>query len=74
MDFILGDMHVGIEVKGTPRIHEGHARGLKALMEEHTVKRAIIVSLEKEPKSLGPSLEVLPWELFLKALWSGELL
>ena len=73
VDFILGDMNVAIEVKGTQRVHSGHVRGLKALLEEHSVERAIIVSLEKEPKRLESSLEVLPWQLFLEALWSGEL-
>jgi len=73
VDFILGEMNVAIEVKGTQRIHRGHTRGLKALLEENSVGRAIIVSLEKQPKRLESSLEVLPWQLFLEALWSGEL-
>lgn len=73
VDFILGDMDVAIEAKGTRRVHSGHARGLKALLEEHSVERAIIVSLEQQPKKLGYSLEVLPWQIFLEALWSGEL-
>ncbi|MCK4604049.1 MAG: DUF4143 domain-containing protein, partial [Deltaproteobacteria bacterium] len=73
VDFILGDMDVAIEAKGTQRVHSGHARGLKALLEEHSVERAIIVSLEQQPKKLGYSLEVLPWQVFLEALWSGEL-
>jgi len=72
VDFILGDMNVAIEVKGTQKIHSGHARGLKALLEEHLVERAIIVSLEKEPKRLESRLEILPWQLFLEELWSGE--
>ena len=73
VDFILGDMNVAIEVKGTQRVHSGHARGLKALLEEHSVERAIIVSPEKEPKRLESPLEVLPWQLFPEALWSEEL-
>jgi uncharacterized protein len=73
VDFILGDMDAAIEVKGTRRVHSGHARGLKALLEEHSVKRAIIVSLEQQPKKLGLSLEVLPWQAFLEALWAGEI-
>ena len=73
VDFILCDMNVAIEVKGSQKIHSGHARGLKALLEEHLVERAIIVSLEKESKRLESRLEVLPWQLFLEALWSGEL-
>ena len=73
VDFILGDMNAAIEVKGSQRIHSKHTRGLRALMEEHTVSRAVIVSLEKQPRKIDSSIEVLPWQIFLEALWSGEL-
>ena len=73
VDFILGDMNVAIEVKGSRRVHSTHTRGLQALLEEHTVKRAVIVSLEKQSRKLDSSIEVLPWQAFLETLWSGEL-
>jgi len=73
VDFILDDMNVAIEVKGSHRIHSSHTKGLRALLEEHTVKRSIIVSLEKQPRKLDSSIEVLPWQVFLEELWSGEL-
>ena len=73
VDFILGDMNAAIEVKGSQRIHTKHMRGLRALMEEHTVDRAIVVSLEKQPRKLDSSVEVLPWQDFLEELWSGEM-
>lgn len=73
VDFILGDMDVALEVKGSARIHSGHTKGLIALLEEQSVRRAIIVSLEKQPKKLGPAINVLPWEIFLDMLWSGDL-
>ena len=71
--FVLDDMNVAIEVKGSQRVHSTHTRGLRALLEEHTVKRAVIVSLEKQPRKLDSSIEVLPWQVFLNTLWSGEL-
>ena len=73
VDFILGEENVAVEVKGSYRVHSTHARGLRALLEEHTVKRAVIVSLEKQPRKPDSFIEVLPWQLFLEALWSGEL-
>jgi predicted AAA+ superfamily ATPase len=73
VDFILGNMDVAIEVKGSHRVHSAHARSLRALLEEHTVKRAIIVSLEKQSRKPNPFIEVLPWQIFLEELWSGEL-
>lgn len=73
VDFILGDMNIAIEVKGTPRVHSGHAKGLKALLEEQTVGKAIIVSLESQVRKLDRHIEALPWQVFLEALWSGDL-
>ena len=73
VDFVLDDMAVAIEVKGSQRVHSTHTRGLRALLEEHTVKRAVIVSLEKQQKKLDSSIEVMPWQVFLNTLWSGEL-
>ncbi len=73
VDFILGDMDVAIEVKGSQNVHSGHTRGMRALIEEHRVKRAIIVSLDKHPRVLEAGLEVLPWQDFLKLLWEGGL-
>jgi len=37
------------------------------------LKRAIIVSLESQPRKLDSTIEVLPWNLFLEQMWSGEL-
>ena len=73
VDFVLDDMNVAIEVKASQRVHSTHTRGLRALLEEHTVKRAVIVSLEKQPRKLDYSIEILPWQVFLNTLWSGEL-
>ncbi|MFH1083409.1 MAG: AAA family ATPase [Pseudomonadota bacterium] len=72
VDFILGNMDVAIEVKGSSRIHSKYTKGLRALLEEHNVKRAIVVSLERQPRRLDSSIEVLPWQMFLEMLWSGE--
>lgn len=73
VDFILGDMNVAVEIKGTKRVHSGHARGLKALLAEHKVDKPIIVSLENQPKKIDSVITVLPWQVFLETLWSGEL-
>ncbi len=73
VDFILNEMEVAIEVKSSSRIHSKHLKGLKALLEEHTVKRAIIVSLENQPRKTDSSIEILPWQIFLEELWSGNM-
>ena len=73
VDLILGEMDVAIEVKGSPRIHSGHLRGLTALLEEYTVRRALVVCMEKEPRRPVSSIEIVPWQAFLDSLWAGDL-
>jgi uncharacterized protein len=73
VDFLLGDLDVAVEVKGSSRVHEGDLRGLRALLEEHRVKHAFVVSLERQPRTIAPGIEVLPWTMFLQRLWDGDL-
>jgi uncharacterized protein len=74
VDFILGNMQVAVETKGSSKVHSAHMRGLKALLEEHQVQKAIIVALEKQPRMLENKVEVLPWQYFLERLWNGEVI
>jgi len=73
VDFILNDMELAIEVKGSRRVHSGHIRGLKALLEEHQVKKAIVISLDTSPRKIDSSIKVHPWQYFLEVLWNGSL-
>ena len=73
VDFVLGDLEVAIEVKGSSRVHEGDIRGLQALREEHRVKRTLVVSLERQPRIIAKGIEVLPWQTFVRRLWEGDL-
>jgi len=45
----------------------------KCLLEEHKVRKAIVVSLDKSPRKIDLAFEVLPWQVFLEALWAGDL-
>jgi uncharacterized protein len=74
VDFIVNDMEMAIEVKSSKRVHETDTKSLKILQEEHKVGKAFIVSLEPEPKQLPGNIESLPWEIFLKRLWDGDLI
>ena len=74
VDFILGDMEVAIEVKAAKRIDNAHAKGLRGLIEDQTVKRALLISFEEEPKKLVGSIECLYWRDFLKQLWAGDII
>ncbi len=73
VDFILGEMDVALEIKGARRVHEGDLKGLTALLSEHKVKHPVLISLEREPRKIGAKVRALPWEIFLRELWSGAL-
>jgi len=73
VDFILGEMDVALEIKGSRRVHEGDLKGLTALLTEHKVRHPLLISLEREPRKMGAKVRALPWEIFLRELWSGAL-
>jgi predicted AAA+ superfamily ATPase len=72
VDFILGDKELALEIKGKERVHEGDVRPLIALKEDGPVKKAIIVCLEKQSRTVEGGIEILPWQQFIKRLWAGE--
>jgi len=74
VDFILGAMEVALEAKAKRRISSRDVAPLRALAGEHSVKRAIVVSLEDEPRTLADGIMVLPWQRFLDQLWNGEII
>lgn len=73
IDFVLGEHQVAIEVKASDRISNKHLRGLKAFMEEYKVEKAIVICTEPLPR-LHHHIDILPWEVFLQRLWSGQLI
>lgn len=73
MDFVLGDGEVAVEVKGSSRVDGGEMRSLRAFIEDHHPKKAILVSNEPAPR-LVDGIEVLLWREFLARLWDGRIL
>lgn len=69
-DFILDD--IVIEVKASKNIAGNDLKRLLALSEEGKLKKYIIVCLEKEERTIG-KINILPWNIFLEKLWSGEI-
>jgi predicted AAA+ superfamily ATPase len=72
VDFIIEDMKLALEVKGTQKVNSSHTREMRALLEEHTVENAVILSQDKEPRKLDSHIQVLPWQIFLEKLWAGH--
>ncbi|HBE88605.1 MAG TPA: AAA family ATPase [Elusimicrobia bacterium] len=73
VDFILGDHHTAVEVKGSAQTAPHHLKGLKAFREEYKVKNSIVVSLDLAPR-LVDGITILPWKVFLERLWAGEII
>jgi uncharacterized protein len=73
VDFILGDHEIALEVKASRMTHARHLSGLRSFSEEYPVKHSILVSNEEYPRKVGGIL-ILPWQIFLEKLWSGELI
>jgi len=72
VDFIIGDTLCAIEVKATEHIKGKHLKGLRALMEEHTVKYPIIICTGSVSRKTEDGILILPWDIFLKRLWNNE--
>lgn len=73
VDFILGDHHTAVEVKGTAQAGPHHLKGLKAFRDEYKVKNSIVVSMDPKPR-LMDGITILPWNVFLAKLWAGEVI
>jgi uncharacterized protein len=71
VDFLLA-ARTAIEVKASQNVTAAMLKGLHALREEQYTKRHICVCLEKTPRKTD-GIEVMPLEMFLQALWEGEL-
>jgi predicted AAA+ superfamily ATPase len=72
VDFVLGDGEVAIEVKGSAMVDRGEFRALRAFAGEFSPHRVIMVCNEREERRHG-EVEVLPWRVFLRKLWDGEI-
>jgi len=73
IDFILAEGEVAIEVKGASRIDLRDFRTLSIFSEKYSPKRIIIVCNEKKKRVHG-KIEVVPWSIFLRNLWDGDIL
>ena len=69
-DFVLGRKgDVAIEVKGGRRVGRQELRGLRAFVDEHRPRQAIVVCNERAPRRTDDGIRILPWERFLERLW-----
>ncbi len=73
VDFILGNGSIAIEVKGSQNVRNNELKSLKVFINDYNPKKAIVVCNEKNPRTIK-NIEILPWKIFLKKLWNGEII
>ena len=72
VDFLFSD-EVAIEVKSSSRVTERDEKGLRALREDVSLRRRIIVCNERTERRADSGVEIMPVETFLSYLWGGEI-
>ncbi len=73
VDFIINNMDLAIEAKGTAKIHNDHLKGLRELIKDYPeVKQRIIVSLVEVSYLTDDGIMVLNYRDFVSRLWSGK--
>jgi predicted AAA+ superfamily ATPase len=74
VDFIVNDMEVAIEAKSSRKITSDQLKGLRSLVKDHPdVKKRMVVSLEEKEWKTEDGITVLPYQIFCRRLWSGEI-
>ena len=72
VDFILGGGEVAIEVKGADRIDNRDLKPLRAFMDDFSPRKAMVVCNESRER-ISDGIHVMPWRIFLRRLWDGEI-
>jgi predicted AAA+ superfamily ATPase len=74
VDLIVGDMELAIEFKSGRELRGTDLKGLRALLEEHTPRRSLVVTRGEQRRKTEDGIEIVPWRDFCTQLWNGELL
>ncbi len=72
VDLIVGNLELALEFSSSRLVSPEKTKGLRALREEHRVRRAVVVSLDPTPRELPGGILVLPWKEFCTGLWQGS--
>ncbi len=78
VDFVLDNGNVAIEVKLSATPDASDIKGLRAFCDDYQPKHALVVCQAARKRVLehesGVTIQILPWQDFLKQLWHGEYL
>ena len=70
VDFILGD-RLAIEAKASRNTSDSDLKGLRAIQSEFAFKARILVCLEPHERHSEDGILILPFENFIRQLWTG---
>ncbi len=74
-DFVLGqEGEAALEVKAGANPGPGDLRGLRAYVDEHRPRLAAVVCTAGAPRQTDDGILILPWDEFLRRLWSGSII
>ena len=74
VDFILGAGEVAVEVKGASRVDRRELRPLRSFAEFHNPREKCVVCNEPEERVTEDDIRIVPWRVFLKRLWQGQII
>ena len=72
-DFVLGaDGAMVIAAKGGGRVRPSELAGIRAYVDEHGPRHAVVVCNESDARRTPDGVWILPWRQFLERLWADE--
>jgi len=73
VDFVLGEGEVAVEVKSGENIGGRELAGLRAFVEDHAPRKAIVVTTQPRRRHVD-GIDLIPWRDFLRELWAGKII
>jgi predicted AAA+ superfamily ATPase len=73
VDFILNNGEIAIEVKSAGKISRSDIKPLKEFRDEFKPRKAILICNESAERN-HEGINIIPLKMFLKKLWSGEII
>ena len=74
VDLVIGDMEVALELKSTREVRGQDLKGIRALLDEHSPREALVVSRINKPRLTEDGIRIVPWREFCERLWGGDLI
>lgn len=73
VDIVVGQK-LAIEIKSTTLVQDKHLKPLRLFKQEGLMEKYIVVSRDAQQRRTQDNICIYPWPLFLKKLWSGQLI